>query len=113
MSSDEGLFVHQFELGPWDNFIYFIGDKATRSCAVVDPAWDADFISAEAERLGVQKEILPIRSVRSLGKSNMIRNTACPMIEVDTATFEVRADGALLHADPVTKVPLARSHFLR
>lgn len=54
MSSDEGLFVHQFELGPWDNFIYFIGDKATRSCAVVDPAWDADFISAEAERLGVQ-----------------------------------------------------------
>ncbi len=52
-SSDEGLFVHQFELGPWDNFIYFIGDKATRSCAVVDPAWDADFISEEAARLGV------------------------------------------------------------
>lgn len=51
--SDEGIFVHQFELGPWDNFIYLVGDKATRTCAVVDPAWDADFILKEAEALGV------------------------------------------------------------
>lgn len=66
-----------------------------------------------AERLGVQKDILPIRSVRKLGKTDMIRNTACPKIEVDTSTFEVRADGILLEAEPVTAVPLARSHFLR
>jgi len=51
--TDEGIFVHQFELGPWDNFIYLIGDKATRTCAVVDPAWDADVILTEAEKLGV------------------------------------------------------------
>ena len=51
--AEEGVFVHQFELGPWDNFIYFIGDKATRTCAVVDPAWDADVILSEAEKLGV------------------------------------------------------------
>lgn len=51
--ADDGIFVHQFELGPWDNFIYLVGDKATRTCAVVDPAWDADFILQEAERLGV------------------------------------------------------------
>ena len=48
------IFVHQFELGPWDNFIYFVGDKASRSCAVVDPAWDADFILEEAKRLDVE-----------------------------------------------------------
>ncbi|MBW1875384.1 MAG: MBL fold metallo-hydrolase [Deltaproteobacteria bacterium] len=48
------MFVHQFELGPWDNFIYFLGDKATRKCAVVDPAWDADFILDEAKRLDVE-----------------------------------------------------------
>lgn len=52
--ADEGIFVHQFELGPWDNFIYLIGDKATRTCAVVDPAWDADIILREAEKLGVE-----------------------------------------------------------
>jgi len=54
--SDDGIFVHQFELGPWDNFIYLIGDKATRKAAVVDPAWHADTIFAEADRLGVQIE---------------------------------------------------------
>ena len=52
--TDEGIFVHQFELGPWDNFIYLIGDKASRTCAVVDPAWDADVIIREAEQIGVE-----------------------------------------------------------
>ncbi|ACY18215.1 MBL fold metallo-hydrolase [Haliangium ochraceum] len=49
----EGIFVHQFALGPWDNFLYFIGDKATRTCAVVDPAWDARSILDEAAKLDV------------------------------------------------------------
>ena len=50
----DGIFVHQFELGPWDNFIYLIGDKATRTCAVVDPAWDAATILLEAEKLDLK-----------------------------------------------------------
>jgi glyoxylase-like metal-dependent hydrolase (beta-lactamase superfamily II) len=54
MAADSGIFVHQFELGPWDNFIYFLGDKATRTCAVVDPAWDAEIILEEARRLDVE-----------------------------------------------------------
>lgn len=49
----EGLFVHQLALGPWDNFITFIGDKASRTCLVVDPAWGAATILREAERLDV------------------------------------------------------------
>ena len=52
--ANEGIFVHQFELGPWDNFIYLLGDKATRTCAVVDPAWDAEVILEEAAKLDVQ-----------------------------------------------------------
>ncbi|NVB38050.1 MBL fold metallo-hydrolase [Pseudenhygromyxa sp. WMMC2535] len=47
-------FVHQFGLGPWDNFIYFIGDQATRKVAVVDPAWHAQTILDEAARLDVE-----------------------------------------------------------
>ncbi|MFO7855916.1 MAG: urease subunit alpha [Paracoccaceae bacterium] len=65
------------------------------------------------ERLRVAKEVLPIRSVRALGKKDMLRNDACPKIEVDPRSFEVRADGRVLTCEPVTKVPLARSHFLR
>ena len=44
-------FVHQFELGPWNNFIYFIGDRATRRVAVVDPAWHAPTILEQASEL--------------------------------------------------------------
>jgi len=51
MAKAEGIFVHQFELGPWDNFLYLIGDRASRTCAVVDPAWDAEAILKEAEAL--------------------------------------------------------------
>lgn len=47
------FFVHQFQLGPWDNFIYFIGAVGSRRCAVVDPAWHAPSILREAERLDV------------------------------------------------------------
>jgi hydroxyacylglutathione hydrolase len=50
----EGYFVHQVPLGPWDNFIYFIGDRPTRKVAVVDPAWHAPTLLAEAERLDVE-----------------------------------------------------------
>ena len=46
--------IHQFELGPWDNFLYFVGDAETREVAVVDPAWDADTIFREAEKLDVK-----------------------------------------------------------
>lgn len=51
---EDGIFVHQFEAGPWDNFIYLVGDKSTRTCAVVDPAWDIDAILGEAESLDVE-----------------------------------------------------------
>ena len=49
----EELFVHQLPLGPWQNFITFIGCRKTRQCAVVDPAWSAAKILDEAARLDV------------------------------------------------------------
>ena len=49
----DGALYHQLKLGPWDNFIHLLIDRPTRSCAVVDPAWDAATILAEAERLDV------------------------------------------------------------
>lgn len=54
MSNSDGIFVHQLLLGPWDNFIYFIGDRPSRKVAIVDPAWHAPTILAEAERLDVE-----------------------------------------------------------
>lgn len=57
--------------------------------------------------------MVQIKSVRGLRKSDMIRNTAMPHIEVDPQTFEVRADGRLLMAEPPTRVPLARRYMVR
>ena len=64
-------------------------------------------------RLGVAKAFVPIRSVRALGKRDLLRNDALPRIEVDPDTFEVRADGRLLTCAPAAKVPLSRRYMLR
>ena len=41
----ERLYLKQMELGPMQNFVYLIGDTATRECVVVDPAWEIDGIA--------------------------------------------------------------------
>ena len=35
------LYVKQLELGPMQNFVYLLGDPASRDAAVVDPGWEA------------------------------------------------------------------------
>jgi urease subunit alpha len=68
---------------------------------------------AAMRRLSLQKKMLTIKSVRSLQKTDMIRNDAMPHVEVDPQTFEVRANGKLLMCPPATRVPLARRYMLR
>ncbi|HXW84762.1 MAG TPA: MBL fold metallo-hydrolase [Candidatus Binataceae bacterium] len=52
MEKPETLYLRQVQLGPMANFVYFLGDPATRKAAVVDPAWDVDTICDFAEREG-------------------------------------------------------------
>lgn len=71
-------------------------------------------MEADTERsLGVEKRFVPIRSVRSLGKSDMLLNNRTPEITVDTQTFDVFADGQKLWHEPFAEVPLNRLHMLR
>ena len=72
-------------------------------------ALDADV----GRKLGLGKKLVQIKNVRKLRKTDMVRNTAMPWIEVDPQTFEVRADGKLLMCPPATRVPLARRYMLR
>ncbi|OGX27885.1 MAG: hypothetical protein A2787_04100 [Omnitrophica WOR_2 bacterium RIFCSPHIGHO2_01_FULL_48_9] len=48
----ENLILKQLAVGPMANFQYFLGDKRSNEIAVVDPAWDIDFLRSEAKRLG-------------------------------------------------------------
>ncbi|MFZ1061152.1 MAG: MBL fold metallo-hydrolase [Candidatus Rokuibacteriota bacterium] len=40
----EAIYLKQMELGPMQNFVYLVGDPATRQCVVVDPAWEIETI---------------------------------------------------------------------
>ena len=65
------------------------------------------------DRLGLQKELLPVQDTRSVTKADMLHNDACPEIEVDPDTFQVRVDGELATCEPVTQVPLGRLYVFR
>jgi glyoxylase-like metal-dependent hydrolase (beta-lactamase superfamily II) len=46
----EPLYLKQMECGPMQNYVYLIGDPATRQAAVVDPAWDIEGIVQAARQ---------------------------------------------------------------
>lgn len=48
----QDIIIKQMELGPMGNFLYFIGDAKTKEVAVIDPAWDVDFLCDEAQANG-------------------------------------------------------------
>jgi len=38
----DDLYFRQIQAGPMENFVYLIGNKQTRKCVLVDPAWSID-----------------------------------------------------------------------
>jgi hydroxyacylglutathione hydrolase len=54
MAQESRLFLRQAQIGPMANFVYILGDTATRKAAVVDPAWDVTAICDFIEREGYQ-----------------------------------------------------------
>ena len=49
MNDRENVIFKQIEIGPMQNFAYFIGDQKTKQILVVDPGWDGEYISQEAK----------------------------------------------------------------
>jgi urease subunit alpha len=68
--------------------------------------------SPEFRDLGLRKRVEAVRATRALRKSDMIHNGAQPHIEVDSETYEVRADGELLTCQPATSLPMTQRYFL-
>ncbi|PRX74815.1 urease subunit alpha [Cohnella sp. SGD-V74] len=65
-----------------------------------------------ASELRLQKRVEPVRNCRGIGKKNMIRNDATPVIEVDPDTYRVTIDGEPAVCEPATVVPMAQRYFL-
>ena len=76
------------------------------------------FLSQSAAARGVAAELKlasligVVRGCRSVRKSDMRHNGHLPHIEVDSQTYQVRADGELLVAEPASVLPMAQRYFL-
>ena len=87
------------------------GRALTESCLtfVSAAALDAELGRA----LGLARRLVAVADTRGgIGKAAMIHNSATPVIEVDSETYEVRADGVLLTCEPATVLPMAQRYFL-
>jgi len=64
-------------------------------------------------RYGLGKQLLAVKNTRGgISKASLIHNDACPKIEVNPETYEVRADGELLTCKPAKELPMAQRYFL-
>jgi urease subunit alpha len=81
------------------------------------PAGCITFVSGAAhaggikERLGLRRQVMPVRNVRKIGKRDMIRNAGTPKIEVNPETFAVTVDGKHATVPPLKKVSLNQTYF--
>ncbi|HHM04340.1 MAG TPA: urease subunit alpha [Gammaproteobacteria bacterium] len=63
-------------------------------------------------RYGLGKNVLAVKDTRSVRKQDLIHNCCQPRMEVDSQTYQVRADGELLVCEPLAELPLAQRYFL-
>jgi urease subunit alpha len=60
----------------------------------------------------LQKQILPVKNCRNIGKIDLIHNDQTPQIDVNPETYEVKVDGVKITCEPATEVALAQRYFL-
>ena len=66
-----------------------------------------------AAEFGITRPTLPVENTRrGISKASMVHNDVTPKIEVDSETYEVRADGELLTCAPAKVLPMAQRYFL-
>ena len=76
------------------------------------------FVSNEALKqqslsdANIYKDLLPVENTRKISKKDMVFNDACPKIEVNPETYEVKANGELLTCEPARELPLAQRYFM-
>ena len=62
--------------------------------------------------LGLTRPLAAVKNTRAISKRDMKLNDALPRIDVDSETYEVRADGELLTCAPAEVLPMAQRYFL-
>jgi urease subunit alpha len=87
-----------------------LGGARNETCVsfVSQAACDEDI----GQKLKLNKKIIAVKNTRQIKKKDLVHNNYQPKIEVDSQTYEVRADGELLTCEPAEVLPLAQRYFL-
>ncbi|MEO1123349.1 MAG: urease subunit alpha [Cyanobacteria bacterium J06639_16] len=81
-------------------------------------ATSLSFVSKAALEAGIPAQIglatpaVAVANCRNLSKADMKLNDLAPEMEVDSETYEVRANGELLTCEPAEVLPMAQRYFL-
>ena len=62
-------------------------------------------------RLGLERQVSPVRYTRQLSKCNMVLNSATPHIDVNPETFDVAIDGERIDIKPAEKFSLGQLYW--
>ena len=90
----------------------FGGYGAALAATSVSFVSQAALAAGVGEQLQLRKRLVAVRGTRGVRKADLIHNYYQPRMEVDPQTYEVRADGVLLHCEPAAELPLAQRYFL-
>ena len=117
--SEPDIYLKQLELGPMQNFVYLIGDPASREAAVVDPGWDVPKILRAAEEDGYRLTKAFVTHhhfdhVMGLGELLQaadlpvyVHRDDAPLLQVARSSLKPVAGGETV---PVGRVPLTLLH---
>lgn len=75
-------------------------------------AWVAEVALEAGIEARIDREVMPVADTRSVGKADMVENTATPRIEIDADTFTVTVDGEVMVEAPAQELPMAQRYFL-
>lgn len=64
------------------------------------------------ERLDLQRQVLPVKNCRNIGKKDMKNNDVIANIEVNPETYEVRVDGELISCEAAEELSMTQRYFL-
>jgi urease subunit alpha len=90
----------------------FGADGKAKYDACISFVSQAAFEGGVAERLGLEKTVLPVRQCRSIAKKDMKYNDAAPEIVVDPEEYTVTVDGEKVESRPADSLPLTQLYNL-
>ena len=85
------------------------GGARSSTCVTFVSVAARDAVSSSGS---IRRRLEAVHGTRGVGKRDLPRNDALPVMEVDADSYEVRADGELLVCEPLAEVPLAQRYFM-